>query len=242
MEGYRYEYVHAGEDVVVLAGDIHTRGRHEEIIDQIPETTQIVMVAGNHEYYHSEFHTINSYLKNLESELSNFRFLNNDSITINGIHFYGGTMYSDLKLNGEVGFLATKADTQKYIADFRVTTIEGEDGKWRGWSVDDHLKEHTKFCDGLQFWLKETEGQKRVVISHFVPHRQAIHPRWGVSALNGYFTCDMDRYMGWEGKWLFGHTHDSSNFMVGDTHCICNPRGYGSENSGGFVDNMIIDI
>lgn len=241
MEGYRYSYVPCGEDVVVLAGDIHTKGRHHELIDQIPSDTRVVMVAGNHEYYRSEFHTMNKYFKGLEERYSNFKFLNNDSTTIDGVNFYGGTMYSDFYLYGLEGFWQTITDAEKFIMDFRMSMID-DNNTWRQWSTKDHQTEHAKFKDGLQHWLRETEGQKRVVVSHFVPHRNAIHPRWGASALNGYFTCDMDRHMGWEGLWLYGHTHDSGDFMVGDTRCVGNPRGYGDENRHGFEEEKILEI
>lgn len=241
MEGYYYSYTPVGEDVVIFAGDIHTRNRHEELIAQVPDTTQIILVAGNHEYYRGEFHDVNRYLKSLETKYKNFKFLNNDSFVHDGAHFYGGTMYSDLMLGGVVGHDQTVRDTEMFIADFKVSLIE-EEGQRRLWQVQDHLNEHVKFRDGLQHWIRETEGQKRVVISHFVPHRKAIHPRWGQSALNGYFTCDMDMHMGWEGLWLYGHTHDSGDFMVGDTRCVGNPRGYGDENRHGFEEEKILEI
>lgn len=242
MEGYQYTYTHVGEDVVVLAGDIHTKCRHEELINQIPSSTKIVMVAGNHEYYRGEFHTVNNYLLNLEAKYPNFHFLDNDSAVLDDVNFYGGTMYSDFYLYGRGEYWQTITDAEKFIMDYRVSQIEDEDGKWRMWSTTDHMKEHVKFKNGLQHWIRETEGQKRVVVSHFVPHPKAIHPRWGRSALNGYFTCDMDKHMGWEGLWLYGHTHDSGDFMVGDTRCVGNPRGYGQENSHGFDEEKIIEI
>lgn len=241
MEGYEYNYVPLDEDLVVLAGDIHTRCRHEEIISQIPESTQIVMVAGNHEYYRMEFNTVNDWLKNLETKYANFKFLHNSSTVVNGVDFYGGTMYTDFCLYGVDEHWASLSEAGKWINDFRMTVIEDE-GKWRQWSTTDHMDEHQRFVDGLQHWVRETEGKKRVVVSHFVPHPKAIHPRWGNSALNGYFTSDMDRYMGWEGLWLYGHTHDSGDFMVGDTRCVGNPRGYGAENEHGFKTDLILEI
>lgn len=237
MEGFQYCYTPVGEDVVVLAGDIHTRNRHEELIEQIPETTKIVMVAGNHEYYRGEFHNVNQFLESLGEKYKNFTFLNNTSVEINGVNFYGGTMYTDFNLYGEAERFQTMQDSAMFINDFRVSR-NGD----RMWSIDDHVKEHNKFCEGLQYWIRETEGQKRVVISHFVPHLKAVHPRWGRSALNGYFTSDMDRHMGWEGLWLYGHTHDSGDFVVGDTRCVGNPRGYGEENRHGFEEEKILEI
>lgn len=40
-------------DIVVAAGDIHTRGRGPESLRKVYTDREIVLVSGNHEYYHS---------------------------------------------------------------------------------------------------------------------------------------------------------------------------------------------
>ena len=244
MEGFYYEYEHKGEDVLVLAGDIHTRKRHEEIVMQVPDYVQILFVAGNHEYYNSIFEEVNEHLRCLAKQYPNFHFLNNNSTKIDGVDFFGGTMYSDFGLYGEDLKKESEAMSLRGINDFYSTRrFSGSpDGSTRMWSTKDHLEEHNVFRRELQGWIKHTEGGKRVVISHFVPSPQAIHPRWGASMLNTYFTCNMELFMGWEGLWLYGHTHDSGEFTVGDTRVVGNPRGYGTENVHGFNNELILEI
>lgn len=243
LEGYRYKHTHEGEDVLVLAGDIHTRNRHEEVISQVPSTVQIVLVAGNHEYYHSVFEDVNEHLKSLETKYPNFKFLNNESATINGVEFFGGTMFTDFTLDGWSQRPYVEIDAQRFVADFKVVAKRAfSDPGWEMWNPSDHKAEHDRFVNELSGWIDRTEGKRRVVVSHFVPTPQAIHPRWKASSLNGYFTADMERFMGWEGLWLFGHTHDSADVMIGDTRCVCNPRGYGQENAAGFNPLLIIEV
>lgn len=244
MEGFHFTYEYKGEDILVLAGDIHTRNRHEHIVMQVPESVQILFVAGNHEYYHGIFEEVNEQLRGLSKQYPNFHFLNNSSVKIEGVDFFGGTMYSDFGLYGEDLKKEGEAMSERGINDFYSTRrfAGTPDGKCRMWSTKDHLEEHNTFRRELQGWIKHTEGGKRVVISHFVPSRQAIHPRWKDSLLNTYFTCNMEQFMGWEGLWLYGHTHDSSDFMVGDTRVVGNPRGYGAENAGGFNEDLILEI
>lgn len=243
MEGFPFVYIPYDEDVVVLAGDIHNQYSHEEILDQIPPHIRVILVAGNHEFYHGEYHSTKQYLNDLaQVKYSNVTFLDNSSVVIDGVSFYGGMMCTDLELGGPVVAVQARLDVHRCINDFQWSSVQGADGDWRKWSINDHLNEHIQFRQGLQHWLRETEGQKRVVVSHFVPHPKAIHPRFAHSILNGYFTCDMERYMGWEGLWLFGHTHDSCDFLVGDTRCVSNPRGYGSENRHGFEECKLLEI
>ena len=243
-EGFQFTYEHKGEDILVLAGDIHTRNRHEHIVMQVPGSVQILFVAGNHEYYHGIFEEVNEQLRSLSKQYPNFHFLNNSSVKIEGVDFFGGTMYSDFGLYGEDLKKEGEAMSQRGINDFYATRrFSGQlDGACRMWSTKDHLQEHETFRRELQGWIKRTEGGKRVVISHFVPSPQAVHPRWKDSLLNTYFTCDMEQFMGWEGLWLYGHTHDSNDFTVGDTRVVGNPRGYGSENAGGFNEDLILEI
>ena len=242
LEGNSFTYEHAGEDVVVLAGDIHTRNRHEELISLIPEDVRVVMVAGNHEYYRGEYHDVHEYLRGLEVKYPNFRFLHNEGITINDVEFFGGMMATDFSLHGFDIQPHAMRDASDMINDFEVSYIKRESGRVEAWTVVDHMEEFTAFQQALSGWIRHTEGRKRVVISHFVPSPQCVHPKWKGSSLNPYFTVDMERFMGWEGLWLFGHTHDSHDLMVGDTRLVCNPHGYRNENARGFDPKLVIEI
>lgn len=240
-EGYKYEYNHVNEDVVVLAGDIHTRDRHKYILEQIPESVRIVMVAGNHEYYHGVFEYCNDSIRQLEQTFPNLTFLQNQAVTIDGVEFFGGTMFSDFCLYGEPYKPLCEIAASRAINDFRVSQRMHGDSS-RLWTTADHCAEHVEFCKQIEPWLEATQAARRVVVTHFVPSPKAIHPRWGTDHLNSYFTSDMERYMGWDGLWLYGHTHDSGDFMVGGTRVVGNPRGYGSENSVNFNPDLILEI
>lgn len=235
-------YAPLDEDVLVLAGDIHTRYRHEEIIKQVPPEVQIIFVAGNHEYYRSEFNAVNEFFYNLQAKYPNFAWLNNERFIYKDVDFYGGTMYTDFSLYGESAKELAKFDSGRGINDFYVTSIE-VDGEVRRWNTDDHEREFRKFERGLQRWLKETDqNTKRVVISHFAPSPQTIDPQYEGSGINPYFTCDMEKYMGWEGMWLYGHTHSSCDIMVGETRLIANPKGYGNENARAYNPHLVLEI
>lgn len=239
LEGYKYYYEYAGEDIVVLAGDIHTQGRHEFILDQIPTAVQILFVPGNHEYYGAVFETANEYFKDLENKYSNFKFLNNESVSIRDVEFFGGTMFTDWELYGDTWTAKQMAKTG--VADFQWISKIGRDGIERRWNPEDHLQEHLVFRDRLVQWLNKP-AEKRVVISHFVPHPEGSHYKYKGSQMNPYFLTDMRKYMENVNVWLYGHTHTSKDFMEGNCRLVCNPRGYGEENSIEFTNNLIIEI
>lgn len=225
-----YEYL--GEDVIVLAGDIHTQNFHDEFLQQLPTDVKIIMIAGNHEAYGQSFDSVHTAMKDLETRFANFKYLNNEGYTIGDVEFFGGTMFTSL--TGE----HCERDCPRFIPDFSVVH---QNGKTR--TTQDHKNDHDKFCKELVLWKSITEGaKKRVVISHFVPTWKALDPKFANSSLNGYFIEDMEMYMAGIDVWMFGHTHGSHNFMIEDTRLVCNPFGYNQENIDGFDTNKVIEV
>lgn len=234
LESHSYYYEYAGEDLVVLAGDIHTSGRHPFILNQIPSNIPVLMVAGNHEYYGSDFNSVNEWADGLTEEYPNFHFLENRAIKIGGVDFFGGTMFTDFNLYGDIS--KAKDYAARGIADFSWIN-KGN----RRWTPEDHIEQHKIYCNNLVEFLKGVHD-KRVVISHFVPHPLGSHKMYTGSPLNPYFISDMTGFMGWNGLWLYGHTHSSKDMMVGNTRLVCNPKGYGAENSKEFIKDLIVEI
>lgn len=253
MEGHKFTYEPQGEEVLVLAGDIHTRNRHHEILDQVPPHIQVILVAGNHEYYHGNFQAVNKYLEELTNPdvvgncYPNVHFLNNSSVVIDDICFFGGTMFTDFLLYGEAERWFAEHDANRYIADFHHIEVDQEDPyqqtneKWQ-WSIQDHKDQYVKFNKEFDRWVKDCEGKTRVCVSHFMPSEMSIAPRWKNGALNPYFAVNNENRVQLVDLWIHGHTHDSFDYMLGDTRVVCNPKGYGAENDGGFNQTLIVEI
>ena len=233
LESYPFQYVAGSEDVLILAGDIHGRNCHHEFLETIPEHIQVLMVAGNHEYYNANVTNVKNYFINLQKYFANFTFLDNDVISLGDVSFYGGTMFTDFELYGTNDAHFAKREARRGIADFAYI---------QDWSVEQHIKEHQLFRQELAFFLHVTQSRKRVVISHFMPSERCCDPKFAGSVMNPYFASDMSDVMGWQGLWVHGHGHSSVDFLEGDTRVIANPRGYGNENKKGFVNNLIVEI
>lgn len=103
------------------------------------------------------------------------------------------------------------------------------------------------FKSDLQFIkdnVKKYKDKKVVICTHFAPSKKAIAKQYEGDSLNKYFVNDLDNFI-LKNKnikaWLFGHTHSSLDFMIGDCRCVCNPKGYGNENPD-FDPCKIIEI
>lgn len=241
LEGNNFYYEYIGEDIVVLAGDIHTQNRHRFLLDQIPQNVKVLFVSGNHEYYSGTFEYVNGFFYELQSEYTNFNFLENENIVIGDVDFFGGTMFTDFSLHNDA--LLAKLLAQINIADFTWIKRLDKNGETRRWVTQDHINQHILFKQKLDAWLDNSKSKKKVVISHFVPSVQCISPRFAGNRLNPYFTVDMSEYNGKVDAWLFGHTHDAYDINIGGTRYVCNPHGYAYEfNGNGFNPNLIIEL
>ena len=72
-----------------------------------------------------------------------------------------------------------------------------------------------------------------IIVSHHAPTRKSIHPRYETNPYNTSFANDLEEEILAMYKppklWIHGHTHDSFDYMVGETRVICHPRGYKGE-------------
>jgi hypothetical protein len=237
MEGCQYYYTWDGEEVLFLAGDIHTKNRHVEILRQVPPFVKIYFVAGNHEYYGQDFLRTKEFFTNLHTEYPNFTFLDNEYVTVGDIEIFGGTMFTEWKLKSasEAGFAQHAA--KDCIADFYHIKKDG-----KPWTTIDHQEEHQKFLLRFKPWLKATEGKKRIVVTHFMPTEQCCNIRFAGNILNPYFAENMERFFGLVDFWLCGHGHDTIDLVINDTRIVMNPKGYDKENQYGFKGDKVYEI
>ena len=78
-----------------------------------------------------------------------------------------------------------------------------------------------------------------VVVTHHAPHARSIHPKYAATVLSAAFASDLTAVneRGRPDLWLHGHAHASSDYRVGETRVVCNPKGNGPNIRGGDIDN-----
>lgn len=213
--------VHPEADVLVLAGDIHTRSdslpkffRKLRIQKEIP----IIYILGNHEYYGHSFskETLRSYYDVCVD--CGVNLLEQGSIVINNVRLVGCTMHT--KLNPECSFAVKEG-----LSDFSVVggmTIDA-------WN-DKFIESRTFLGETLAI---EHEGPT-IVVTHFVPLfiNDLIQPEFQGSRTNAGFVTDMsDLILDYQPDvWIFGHNHYNKDFNLEKTRLVTNQIGYRSEN------------
>jgi len=97
IEFGKFDLPEIDADVLILAGDIHTkRNGIKWILEHAPKGVPTLYVMGNHEFY-GEKHP--GLIQKIRAEAigSNVHILENESITIDGYYFFGCTLWTDLE-------------------------------------------------------------------------------------------------------------------------------------------------
>ena len=207
-----------GEDVLVLAGDIASGSTNTmDVIRHFLDCgfPEIVYVPGNHEYYGTGFDEFNSKMENKCFAYDNVHFLNPGAVTIKGVRFVGGTLWTNFADNP-----FSQSAAKRGINDFRVI---------RDFDVNRCARTYYQHLGYIQDQYENRGDSKVVVVTHFLPARECIALRFrGPDLINDYFANNLGEYISTmsDTTWLFGHTHDATDIVLGDTRVVANPHGY----------------
>jgi len=209
---------YCGEDVLVLAGDIasgasNTSDVIQHFLDQ--GFPKVVYVPGNHEYYGSTIQHFDDKLLDFCERTRNAHFLRPGTVTIDGVLFTGGTLWTNFADNP-----ISQSVCGRMINDFR---------QIKNFKTRDAYDLYYKHLDYIKQSYEQRGDKPVVVVTHFLPARECIAPRWqGTELLNDYFANDLGSMIAdmENTTWLFGHTHDAIDLTLGNTRLVCNPHGY----------------
>ena len=210
-------------DLMILAGDIITFRDYEPLREFLSNWEKpVIFIAGNHEFYtNTSMITEAENFKNwLKKNHPYVHFLQDEAITINNIHFFGGTMWTDFQQSSEKAMLEAK----RGMNDFRLIKVNNDITLTPQYTVNFH----EIFFKKLTEWFKKKLNGKRVVISHHAP---IINPKtkYSNSSLSPAFnSTDMipliEQYQ--PDLWIYGHTHECDDHTLEKTRIISNQMGY----------------
>lgn len=97
------------------------------------------------------------------------------------------------------------------------------------WSVEDSIQDHKKMVAYIDIATQD-KTKKYVVVTHHAPSSESIAECYkGDTLMNGAFRSDLSEFILDRPQialWTHGHMHNVSDYMMGDTRVVCNPRGY----------------
>ena len=237
------DYTPPACDLVILSGDV-CPGVRGVIWAQETFTTPVVYVPGNHEFYGKR--KLFSHVRDMKekAEGSNVHVLYNDRVDIDGVRFLGATMWTDFDLfNNPVSQMIAQEKVNDYSFEMRTATILRDRGK--PFTAMHARTEHFVTRNFLRDELEKPFDGKTVVVTHHAPSLQSVEERWLDDACTPAYASSMENYM-FMGVdlWTHGHTHNNSDYQIGDTRVLCNPRGYhnASKLNEHFNPGLVIDL
>ena len=191
----------------------------------LEEFPQIVLIMGNHEHYHGDFAKTAKIIRDTFGAFDNCHFLDKEWKIIDGILFFGGTLWTDM--NGEDP--ATMHQIRMMMNDFNCVKNTSEEGK-KVFMPADAVEDHYAFRRGLDEALAMHPDLATVVVGHHAPSKASTHPRYKSEVtMNGAYSTNLDNFILDRRQirlWTHGHTHEDFDYMIGTTRVVCNPRGY----------------
>lgn len=222
------DFTYDENDAIVAAtSSVRARGnRYNDFVVRCSEKFKhVILIMGNHEHYHGDFAKSAKIIRGTFGDLSNVHFLDNEWRIIDGVLFFGGTLWTNM--NNEDP--QTMHQIRMMMNDFnQVKNIDGT-GKTI-FMPDDAVEDHYRFRRNLDEALTMHPGLPTVVCGHHAPSKASTHPRYKTEyIMNGAYSTDLDNWILDRRQirlWCHGHTHEDFDYMIGTTRIVCNPRGY----------------
>jgi Icc-related predicted phosphoesterase len=246
-------------DVLILAGDIcmavdankdTEQGRRVQDFFRRcnAQFDRVIYIMGNHEHYQGDYAKSAERLRYMltEHRCSNVVLLDQESVTVDDVTFVGGTLWTDFNRQDSL----TMWHAGKCMNDYQVAVNSGR--TYNGYKPyrllpEDVLSEHEHMLSYISTVTAEQHDRKFVVVGHHAPSSQSVAEQYkGDSLMNGNFFSDLEQFILDRPQiklWIHGHMHNNSNYWIGETQVICNPRGYvGHEESANWFQLQHVEV
>ncbi|KAJ0350624.1 hypothetical protein COL154_004900 [Colletotrichum chrysophilum] len=227
---------------LLIAGDVGSLADYEEYLVFVRRQTNrfegVVLVLGNHEFHGLDYDSAIERARQLETEPSlegKLHILHRDRFDIPGslVTILGCTLWSLVPDEARAAVTAKVKDFEHIEA----------------WTVDDHNEAHLEDVTWLRRELGNVPEERSViVVTHHAPSMEGTsEPRHSGSIWSSAFATDLLGAGGWERvrRWVFGHTHYSTDEVVQGVRLLSNQRGYvreGGVAKDGFNPGRVIAL
>ena len=246
-------------DAALLSGDTHIWTNAVIWADELARRYgfQVVMIAGNHEPYRNPKKrgrdlpaTIAALRARASQTEGRVTFLEKETAVVAGIRFIGCTLRTDWNLFGDPEGAMAKARLN--LNDYRGTT-DAEPGVRYDplHALDDHRAARVfldaALADARSAGRTAETGQAvpTVVATHHAPSARSLPETFATDPLSAGYASHLDDLVAGSGAdlWVHGHIHTSSDYRIGGTRVLCNPRGYhGHEVNRRFDLGLIVEL
>lgn len=184
----------------------------------------VVVIAGNHEFYHGKWIGSIQTLRDEYGAYPNVHFLERDLVKIDDVTFVGGTLWTDYNRGNPMTLHAIR----DMMNDYRMIRHDGLG--YTKLRPAHALSRHIETLSYFKTVIDERKDEKIVVVSHMAPSSLSVHERYKHDYLmNGAYYSDLSEFILDRPQikvWCHGHVHTDFDYTIGETRVVCEPRGY----------------
>lgn len=226
-------------DCVVLAGDVSTKLSGLKWIHRRFPDFPVVYICGNHEFYGDKLPRLTEKLRDL-CRGTHVHFLEDNAVEVGGYWFFGCTLWTDLALHGDWEEGAMEAGES--MNDYR--RVRNSKKAFTHLKPRDTRALHLASLHAMERFLESHDPARTVVVTHHAPSALSLpeHRKWQV--LSCAYASHLDDFVRKHEPllWIHGHIHHTSDYLIGRTRVIANPRAYPEAPNEGFDARLVIDL
>ncbi len=233
-----------GADILVLAGDIGPGSKGLLQVANASDATRVVFVPGNHEFYGRRMDEVVAELRlACANSAGRIHYLPDGPLVLDGLRFIGDTLWTDFELQGEPDRIRALIDAERNIRDYKVITAAGGG---RLLKPTDTMAMHRDQLARMRGHLSSRFDGETVVVTHHAPSAQSINGRYSRRSIDSTYASALEGLIleFSPSLWFHGHTHKTSDYEIGSTRVLVNPRGYKSHDglNPEFSASAIIEL
>jgi predicted phosphohydrolase len=222
-----------GVDAIVVAGDTRQglAASLTELRAAYPRPVEILMVAGNHEFWGSVWSREVDEGRRVAEKLG-IRFMEDQAVTLGRLRVLGCTLWTSYDAYGESLRPAAMRSAREEMRDHK--RIKWSSDPWRRFRPEEARMLHMRSRAFIEEELSKPHDGPTLVITHAAVSIECIPPSKQKSIVSAAYFSEMlpviDRHQ--PDLWVFGHTHHRTDFRRGKTRILSNPIGYADERTG----------
>jgi hypothetical protein len=216
---------------------------------------KVFYIPGNHEYYNKRPHyhwrfdapdtmeTIETRIQSIFTPYRNVYYLNKEihELPEETINIIGATMWTRIPKDLEGSASGTLNDFAQIAT---ASTEEPYYEQFMPAKMNELHLDHSKFIlDSLN--KTEEQGRKAIVLTHHMPSRSLVTPRFQNNSNNYLFYTEMTEHLKHQtlAGWLCGHSHSATKILYRPGVWLgLNCRGYPREVVEGFSPGAFLDV
>jgi len=205
-------------DLVILAGDIHTKQNAVSwILREFPDQ-EVVYVLGNHEYYGEKIPRLAEKLRERLAG-TRVRVLDDDVAEYSGYRIFGATLWTDMNLFGDVVLGSAAAMEMNDFKRIRVYPT------WKKFRPTDARAFHARSVAKLSEFVR-VSPERSVIVTHHAPSIHSVPMTNREDVIRSAYASNLEGLIQTYQPllWIHGHVHRAPSYAIGRTRVISNAR------------------